>query len=151
LYGVFELLRQQQTLQNQSEKVYNPSYELRLLNHWDNLNGTVERGYAGSSIFWRAGDDRLVVTENDKRIWTQYARANASLGINGAAINNVNASPDILRPHMLERVKAIADILRPYGLKVYISINFSSPAIVGGLDTSDPLDSEVINWWNAKV
>lgn len=151
LYGAFELLRQQQTLQTVTEKVYNPSYALRVLNHWDNLNGTVERGYAGSSIFWRTGEERLVVTENDKKIWTEYARANASIGINGTAINNVNASPEILQAYMLERVKAIADILRPYGIKVYISINFSSPAIVGGLDTSDPLSQEVIDWWKAKV
>ncbi|MCW0483264.1 alpha-glucuronidase [Gaoshiqia sediminis] len=151
LYGVFELLRQQQTHQTVSEKVYNPSYELRLLNHWDNLNSSVERGYAGKSIFWRTGENGLVVTENDKRIWTEYARANASIGINGAAINNVNASPDILRPDRLERVKAIADILRTYGLKLYISINFSSPKIVGGLSDSDPLNPEVINWWKEKV
>jgi alpha-glucuronidase len=150
LYGVYELLRQQQTKQSVEEKIYNPSYELRLLNHWDNLNGTVERGYAGSSIFWKEDKD-LTVTENDKIIWEQYARANASIGINAAVINNVNASPDILRSETLQRVKAIADVVRPFGIQVFLSINFSSPAIVGGLKTSDPLNEDVINWWTEKV
>ncbi len=93
LYGVYELLRCQQTGQSVNEKVSNPSYERRILNHWDNQDGTVERGYAGLSIFWRKGDEAFAVTEADKRLWTDYARANASVGINGAVLNNVNASP----------------------------------------------------------
>lgn len=150
LYGVYELLLKQQTKQSLEEKIYNPSYELRLLNHWDNLDGTVERGYAGSSIFWKEDKD-LTVTENDEKIWKEYARANASIGINATVINNVNASPDILRKQTLQRVKAIADIIRPYGIQVFISINFASPAIVGGLETSDPLNENVINWWKEKA
>ena len=152
LYGVYEMLRRQQTGETiQENEVINPTYELRLLNHWDNLNGTIERGYAGHSIFWREGDDALVVSENDKTRWKEYARANASIGINGAVLNNVNASPQMLSTDILNRVKAIADVLRPYGIKTYLSIKFSSPALIGGLKTSDPLDHEVIKWWNAKV
>ncbi|WP_347840137.1 alpha-glucuronidase [uncultured Draconibacterium sp.] len=151
LYGVFELLRQQQCGQKVNEKTYNPSYELRLLNHWDNLNGSVERGYAGASIFWKKGGSDLTVSDYDKKLWHEYARANASVGINGTVINNVNASPNVLKAETLQRVKAIADVLRPFGIKVFVSINFSSPALVGGLKTSDPLNTEVINWWQAKA
>ncbi len=92
LYGVYELLRRQQTGESVLDEICNPSYDIRILNHWDNLNGTVERGYAGMSIFWRK-DDPFVVTEKDKTRWQEYARANASVGINGSSINNVNASP----------------------------------------------------------
>ncbi len=151
LYGVYDLLRRQRTGQSLHEEILNPSYEQRLLNHWDNPDGTIERGYAGNSIFWRQGDDSLTVTENDKSLWREYARANASIGINGAAINNVNASPLILTPDYLARVKAIADVLRPYGMKTYLSIKFSSPSLIGGLETSDPLDPQVIQWWKDKV
>jgi alpha-glucuronidase len=151
LYGVYEMLRRQQTGEAIHDEVINPSYELRLLNHWDNLDGTIERGYAGHSIFWRKGDDALVVTNRDKVLWQEYARANASIGINGAVLNNVNASPNMLTIDILNRVKAIADILRPYGIKTYLSIKFSSPAMIGGLKTSDPLNPEVIKWWRAKV
>ena len=151
LYGVYEILRRQQTGQDIHDEICNPSYERRLLNHWDNLNGTIERGYAGLSIFWRRGEDSITVTSNDKKLWQEYARANASIGINGASLNNVNASPNILKPEYLIRVKAIADILRPYGMKAYLSINFSSPKIIGGLPTSDPLDPGVSKWWKDKV
>lgn len=151
LYGVYELLRRQQTGEAIYEAIINPSYERRILNHWDNPNGTIERGYAGLSIFWRTGQDSLTVTENDKKLWQEYARANASIGINGSVLNNVNASPKLLTKGYLERVKAIADILRSYGIKTYLSINFSSPALIGGLSTSDPLNPEVIKWWKAKV
>ncbi|NLX25134.1 MAG: alpha-glucuronidase, partial [Lentisphaerae bacterium] len=119
--------------------------------HWDNLNGSIERGYAGLSIFWRRGDDAFLTTEADKQLWQEYARANASVGINGAVLNNVNASPDMLKEQTLQRVKAIADVLRPYGVTVYLSIKFSSPGMIGGLDTSDPLDPKVIQWWNDKT
>lgn len=151
LYGVYELLRRQRTGQPIQDEIMNPSYERRLLNHWDNVDGTVERGYAGHSIFWRKGNDSFKVTEKDSTLWREYARANASIGINGAAINNVNASPLILTPDYLARVKAIADVLRSYGMKTYLSIKFSSPSLIGGIDTSDPLDPQVIQWWNTKV
>ena len=151
LYGVYELLRRQQTGEPIRDEIINPSYERRLLNHWDNLTVTIERGYAGGSIFWRNGKDSLVVTEEDKTLWREYARANASIGINGTVINNVNASPMVLTSDYLNRVKAIAEVLRPYGVKTYLSVNFSSPAIIGGLSTSDPLNAKVIKWWRDKV
>jgi len=150
LYGVFELLRHQQTGKFFQEEVSNPSYNLRILNHWDNIDGTVERGYAGASIFWRK-EDPFTITDNDKTRWQEYARANASIGINGTVVNNVNASHLMLSVEYLARVKAIADILRPYGIKAFISVKFSSPALLGGLKTSDPLDPSVIAWWKKKV
>lgn len=150
LYGVFEWLRRQYTGQAVIDEISNPSYQRRILNHWDNLNGAIERGYAGASIFWRK-DDAFVVTENDKTRWQQYARANASVGINGAVLNNVNASQLMLNDGYLGRVKAIADVLRPYGVKTYLSIKFSSPILLGGLKTADPLNAEVISWWKTKV
>lgn len=151
LYGVYELLRLQQTGHPVEKEVSNPSYKLRLLNHWDNLDGTIERGYAGHSIFWRSGKDSMTVTEKDKNLWKEYARINASIGINGTVLNNVNASPKVLSIEYLKRVKDISDVLRPYGIKIYLSVNFSSAAILGGLRTSDPLDLEVIQWWENKV
>jgi alpha-glucuronidase len=151
LYGVYELLRRQQTGQPVTVETSNPSYERRILNHWDNPNGTIERGYAGHSIFWRAGKDSLTVTEKDKILWQEYARANASVGINGTVLNNVNASPNMLNVAHLERAKAIAAVLRPYGIKIYLSVKFSSPALLGGLTTSDPLDPGVVLWWKEKV
>lgn len=150
LYGVYELLRRQQTGEAVKETVSNPSYEVRILNHWDNPDGSVERGYAGNSIFWRK-DDPFTVTETDQKRWQEYARANASIGINGSVLNNVNASPLILTPDYLKRAKAIADVLRPYGVKTYLSVKFSSPSLLGKLKTSDPLDAEVIKWWKEKV
>ena len=143
-------MRRQQTGQPIGEEIFNPSYEYRVLNHWDNLDGSIERGYAGRSIFWRK-ENPFVVTENDKMLWQEYARANASIGINGAVLDNVNASPLILSDEYLERVKAIAGVLRPYGMKTYLSVKFSSPSLVGGLKTSDPLNPEVIKWWKDKV
>lgn len=150
LYGVYDMLRRQQTGQRIENQICNPSYEIRILDHWDNLDGTVERGYAGYSIFWRK-ENPFKVTDKDKALWREYARANASIGINGAALNNVNASPMILSKDYLQRAKAIADILRPYGVKTYLSVNFSSPKILGGLPTSDPLNPAVIKWWKDKV
>lgn len=151
LYGVYELMRRQQTGENIYEEVCNPSYERRILNHWDNLDGTIERGYAGSSIFWRKGKDSLTVTDTDKQLWQEYARANASIGINGSVLNNVNASPSILTADYLKKTKEIADVLRPYGIRTYLSVNFASPQVIGGLKTSDPLNSEVAQWWKNKV
>lgn len=151
LYGVYELLRRQQTGESiKKDEVDNPSYEVRILDHWDNLNGTVERGYAGHSIFWRK-EDPFTVTDKDKTLWREYARANASIGINAAALDNVNASPLILSADYLNRAKDIANVLRPYGIRVYLSVNFASPSTLGKLKTADPLDPDVIKWWKNKV
>ena len=151
VYGVYELLRRQRTGDAIGEEIMNPSYDRRILNHWDNPTGSIERGYAGESIFWRSGKDSLSVTQDDIKRWNEYARINASIGINGSVLNNVNASPITLTLPYLKKVKAVADVLRPYGIKTYLSINFSSPALVGGLPTSDPLNPEVIKWWNSKI
>jgi alpha-glucuronidase len=151
LYGVYELLRRQQTGQTINEELSNPSYERRILNQWDNLDGSIERGYAGKSIFWRNEENTFIVTESDKKLWQEYARANASIGINGVVLDNVNASQLILTNRYLERVKSIAAILRPYGIKTYLSVKFSSPSLMGGLKTSDPLNPDVINWWKVKI
>jgi Alpha-glucuronidase len=148
LYGAYHLLRLQQTGENVSslnleEK---PSFDVRILNHWDNLNRTVERGYAGYSL-WKW--DELPQTISPR--YEEYARANASIGINATVLNNVNASPQILTAEYLTKVKAIADVFRPYGVKVYLSINFSSPKVIGGLSDSDPLNTEVQKWWREKA
>ena len=147
LYGAYHLLRLQQSSADYTS--YNnikesPAYDLRILNHWDNPNGTVERGFAGRSIFWT---EKELDTEHIK----QYGRANASIGINGAVLNNVNAKPATLSTQQLERAKQIADILRPYGVRVYLSINFASPIRLGGLPTADPLNADVVKWWKEKV
>lgn len=148
LYAVFHLLRLVQTHKTleKIDLVYNPKLQWRMLNHWDNLDRTVERGYAGLSIWqWNELPYRI-----DER-YIDYARANASIGINGVAINNVNASPDILRGDYLEKVAALANVFRPYGIRVFISINFASPKAIGKLPTADPLDPSVRHWWGEKV
>ncbi len=147
LYGAFELLRNIQTLQAIGQNIIsNPKVKIRMLNHWDNANGTVERGYAGSSMWkWNELPFRI-----DPR-YIAYARANAAIGINATSINNVNASSRFLTAEYLEKIKAVADVLRPYGIKVFISVNFRSPRTLGGLKTSDPLDPEVKKWWNEKT
>ena len=147
LYGAYHLLRLQQSGADYTS--YNnikesPAYDLRILNHWDNPDGTVERGFAGRSIFWT---EKELNTEHIK----QYGRANASIGINGTVLNNVNAKPATLSTQQLERAKQIADILRPYGVRVYLSINFASPIRLGGLPTADPLNADVVKWWKEKV
>lgn len=148
LYGSYCLLRLQQTGADLTtldiEEL--PSYDIRILNHWDNLDGSIERGYAGYSL-WKW--DELPNTLSPR--YKEYARANASIGINGTVLNNVNASPNILKKDYLEKVKALADIFRPYGLKVYLSVNFSSPKVLEGLSNSDPLNPEVQKWWKAKA
>ena len=148
LYGVYHLLRLIQT--NQFDENLNilekPAYNHRLLNHWDNLDRTVERGYAGYSI-WMWDELPAVVSP----LYKEYARANASIGINGTVLNNVNASPEILSAEYLEKVKAIAAEIRPYNIKVYLSINFSSPKELGGLKDSDPMNPEVQKWWKEKA
>ena len=143
LYGAYHLLRLQQTGQqttglNISER---PFFDLRILNHWDNPNGTCERGFAGKSIFLNPDPKRMKM----------YARANASIGINGTVLNNVNAKPEALSDESLKKAKGIADQLRPYGIRVYLSINFASPIRLGGLPTADPLNADVVNWWKKKV
>ena len=151
LYGAYHLLRLQQSGQATSVPVGSavgnlditetPFYDLRILNHWDNPNGTVERGFAGKSIFLNPTPERMKM----------YARANASIGINGTVLNNVNAKPEALSTESLQKAKGIADQLRPYGIRVYLAINFASPMRLGGLKTADPLDAEVVKWWRDKV
>ena len=148
LYAAYHLLRMQETGQNvvEAQTTENPAYNLRILNHWDNMDRTVERGYAGQSLWnW----EELLNTLSDR--YKEYARANASIGINGTVLNNVNASPKILSAEYLQKVKALADIFRPYGLRVYLSVNFASPMALDSLSTADPLDKEVIRWWKNKV
>lgn len=147
LYGVYELLRQQNTNAKQiTARREIPAYDLRMLNHWDNLDGTVERGFAGKSIWeW----DKM--TNDDFERYKAYARANASVGINAVVINNVNASPEILSVNYLPKVARIADILRPYGIKVFLSVNFSSPMALAGFANADPLNPAVCRWWRDVV
>ena len=144
LYGAYTLLRQQAINPVANYKVHSdPAFALRLLNHWDNPDGSIERGYAGKSIFeWFNLDEQLI---------KEYARANASIGINGSVLNNVNASPKMLTTEYLKEVKKIADILRPYNIKVYLSINFASPMALKETKTADPLDKSVVKWWQKKT
>lgn len=146
LYGAYHLLRLQAcSYPLPPLTVENPVCSLRLLNHWDNLDGTIERGYAGHTL-WQWAD--LPGKLSDR--YTEYARANASIGINGTVLNNVNASPQILSTDYLQKVKALADVFRPYGIKIYLSVNFASPMALGGLPTADPLDNAVAQWWKDK-
>ncbi|MBP5196123.1 MAG: alpha-glucuronidase [Bacteroidaceae bacterium] len=140
LYGRYALLRGEQGESH-------PFYRLRILNHWDNIDGSIERGYAGNSIFW---NDSSLFTLNSSLL-TRYAEACASIGINGTVLNNVNASPKMLTREYIRRVKDIADILRPWGIRVYISVNFGSPKALGDLKTADPLDPKVRRWWQKKA
>jgi len=148
LYGSFALLRHVQTgqLPAKLNLTSQPRIQYRLLNHWDNPNGTVERGYAGSSIWkWQELPEVL-----DPR-YQDYARANASIGINGVVVNNVNASARYLTPEYLRKVAAIAGVLRPYGIRIYLSVLWAAPKVIGGLPTSDPLDPKVKAWWAART
>ncbi len=151
LYGTFELLRRVQTGAPTDNVLSNPSYQRRVLNHWDNLNGSMEHGFGGNSLFWHRGKDSLTVTDAERKRWRDYARINASIGINGSVIDNVNASPMVLSTPYLGKVKEIAAATRPYGVRIYLAVNFASPIKVGGLKTADPLDPEVIKWWHAKA
>lgn len=148
LYGVFHFLRMLQThqpIENLNIKM-TPEIQVRILNHWDNLDRTVERGYAGFSIWnWHQLPEYI-----DPR-YIDYARANASIGINGTVLTNVNANALILRPDYLLKVKALADVFRPYGIKVYLTARFSAPIELGGMATADPLEEEVQQWWNDKI
>lgn len=148
LYGVFHFLRLIQTGKpvSQLDLRESPRLKLRMLNHWDNLDGYVERGYAGASLWdWHKLPDYL-----DPR-YTDYARANASLGINGTVLNNVNANALSLTPAYLEKAAALADVFRPYGIRVFLSARFSAPVEIGGLPTADPLDPRVQQWWRGKA
>lgn len=169
LYGAYELIRLQNTdayntgsgnLQNFSKAIdetEKPQVGLRILNHWDNLDGSIERGYAGKSIFkWeeiklgKNGKGGSISKSLHDRLIT-YARANASLGINGSVLNNVNASPKMMTAEYINKVKIIANILRPYGIRVYLSINFASPMALGYTKNADPLDKKVQQWWKKKA
>lgn len=147
LYGAYELLRRQQTGRPvETDVTEHPQFDMRMLDHWDNLDGTIERGYAGRSIFWGCSGE----LPHDS-ILTMYARANASVGINGTVVNNVNASPAMLSDSIIRKVSRIADMLRPYGIRVYMAVNFGSPIDLGGLSTADPLDADVAAWWRKKA
>lgn len=146
LYGAYSILRNQQLgAVSWDSEASSPAFDIRILNHWDNLDGSIERGYAGKSIFWglKGKDNSAIIKE--------YARANASIGINGTVLNNVNASPKMLSKENLLKTKEYADLLRPYGIKVYLSVNFASPMGLGGLPTADPLDAKVQQWWKEKA
>jgi len=148
LYGAFHFLRLMQTLQpiDKLDIAQKPRLQLRMLDHWDNLDGSVERGYAGRSLWnWEALPGTV-----DPRL-RDYARANASIGINGSLLNNVNASAQILTPEYLRKVAAIAEVFRPLGVRVFLSARFSAPMELGGLKTADPLDSAVAAWWKKKA
>ncbi len=146
LYAAYHLLRLQESGQAIASTTENPAYTLRILNHWDNTDRTVERGYAGESLWdWEKLPHTLSQSYKD------YARANASIGINGTVLNNVNASPEILSAEYLNKVKALADVFRPYGIRVYLSVNFASPMVLDSLPTADPLDKRVIRWWKKKA
>ncbi len=148
LYGAFRLLRIVQTggAFDRLAVVDRPKLDLRVLDHWDNPDRYVERGYAGQSLW----DWQKLPGFADPR-YTDYARANASIGINGAVLNNVNASPDMLTPAFLGKVEKLAAIFRPWGIRVYLSAKFSAPIEIGGLKTADPLDPVVAAWWRAKA
>lgn len=146
LYAAYHLLRLQESGQAIASTTENPAYTLRILNHWDNTDRTVERGYAGQSLWdW----EKLPHTLSES--YKDYARANASIGINGTVLNNVNASPEILSAEYLSKVKTLADVFRPYGIRVYLSVNFASPMVLDSLPTADPLDKRVIRWWKKKA
>ncbi|MCM1504285.1 MAG: alpha-glucuronidase [Muribaculum sp.] len=147
LYGAYYLLRMQKARMVPDSAVTEvPRYAVRVLNHWDNLDGTVERGYAGRSL-WNWTE----LPEVDSPRYREYARANASIGINGTVLNNVNASSKVLSSEYLLKVVSLADIFRPYGIKVYLSANFAAPMQIGGLSTADPRDTGVIKWWREKA
>ena len=158
LYGAYDLLRLQETGNlSHLSKTEKPAVNLRILNHWDNLDGSIERGYAGKSIWkWdeiildKAGEFKNISKDLRNRLIT-YARSNASIGINGAVLNNVNASPQMMTAEYLHKVKVIADIFRPYGIRVYLSINFASPMALGYTKTADPLNKKVQLWWKKKA
>jgi alpha-glucuronidase len=148
LYGAFNFLKilQQELPIHNLSITEEPRIENRILNHWDNLDRTVERGYAGFSLWnWQTLPGHI------EQRYIDYARANASIGINGTVLTNVNANSTILTPQWIEKVRALADTFRPYGIKVYLTARFSSPIELGKLPTADPLDPKVIEWWEKKA
>ena len=148
LYGTFQLLRilQQNLSLEDLEIINNPKVKLRILNHWDNLDRTVERGYAGFSIWnWHELPEFI-----DQR-YIDYARANASIGLNGSVVTSVNANALIFRQDYIKKAAALADVFRPFGIKLYLTARFSAPIEQGGLETADPLDPRVKQWWGDKV
>jgi len=148
LHGAFHFLRLLQTEQpiDHLQLDQSPRLNFRILNHWDNLDGSIERGYAGKSLWnWSELPQHV-----DSRL-TDYARANASIGINGSVLNNVNANAEILTAEYLQKVAAVANVFRPYGIRVYLAARFSAPMDIGKLPTADPLDPAVIAWWKAKA
>ena len=136
LYGRYALMRGEQGESH-------PAFKYRIINHWDNLDGSIERGYAGKSVFWMNNGNLSLIKE--------YGEALASIGINGSVLNNVNASPKMLTTVYLDSVKTIADQLRPLGVRVYLSVNFGSPKALGDTETADPLNPQVQRWWKAKA
>ncbi len=147
LYGAYHLARLSASgAQIPSHISESPAFALRILNHWDNLDGTIERGYAGRSL-WKWDELPDVVSPR----YADYARRNASIGINATVLNNVNASPLILSTPYLHKIKALADTFRPYGIKVFLSVNFASPMALDSLPTADPLDPAVQKWWKRKA
>ena len=148
LYGTFAFLRQMQTHGSLKRVAIKsaPRIQLRMLDHWDNLDGSVERGYAGQSIWeW----SKLPAEVSPR--YRDYARANASIGINGASITNVNANVKMLTPEYVAKVAVVAGVLRPYGIRVFLTAKFSAPIEIGGLKTADPLDPDVREWWKKKA
>jgi len=148
LYGAFHFLRLMQTGQpidrlNVAER---PKVQMRMINHWDNANGSIERGYAGNSL-WQWAD----LPGKFSPRYADYARVNASIGINGAVINNVNADIKFISPEYLPKIAALATVWRPYGVRLYLSVNFSAPVTAGGMKTADPMDPGVATWWKAKA
>lgn len=148
LYGAFDLLRKIQTATAITKLAGSsvPKVQLRMLNHWDNTNGSIERGYAGASL-WKWYE----LPENLDPRYRDYARANASIGINAVVVNNVNASARFMTREYLLKVKALSEVFKPYGIKVFLSVNFAAPRILGRLKSSDPLDPEVRQWWTNKA
>ena len=161
LYGAYEVLRRQELGWPLATRSV-PTFSIRMLNHWDNLDGSIERGYAGKSVWkWEEMELTRVTNPHARGLsprqralllrLQQYARANASIGINGTVLNNVNASPKILSADYLEKVRWMAEVFRPYGIKVWLSVHFASPMTLGGLPTADPLDANVQQWWKKKA
>ncbi|HMP04805.1 MAG TPA: alpha-glucuronidase family glycosyl hydrolase [Lacipirellulaceae bacterium] len=148
LYGAFALLRRLAcgTALSQIDLREEPYAPIRMVNHWDNLDGTIERGYAGRSIFWEDGH----VREDLSRV-RDYARLLASVGINGCSINNVNADVRVITPEYLPELARIAEAMRPWGVRIFVSLNFAAPRDIGGVDTFDPLDERAVAFWKEAI
>jgi len=150
LYGTYDLLRCQECKEDIPNGISKPAFRLRMLNHWDNIDGSIERGYAGKSI-WKWDLLEHEIGSEYTALLHQYARANASIGINAVVLNNVNAQPQILTTSYIKKVKIIADILRDYGIQVFLSVNFATPLALHETTTADPLNDKVAAWWKKKA